>query len=94
MSSKDFSQKDSAGNRKSLFGEFPVLSYDKWREEVERLLKGAPFDKKMLTETHEGITLKPIYTSKDVEGLPHLDSLPGSAPFVRGNKAIKEEGND
>ncbi|SAK95227.1 methylmalonyl-CoA mutase [Caballeronia catudaia] len=27
---------------------------------------------------------KPLYTSEDLEGLAHLDSMPGAAPFVRG----------
>ncbi|MDQ7976889.1 methylmalonyl-CoA mutase [Paraburkholderia sp. SARCC-3016] len=30
------------------------------------------------------VTLKPLYTRADTEGLAHLDSLPGEAPFVRG----------
>ncbi len=34
--------------------------------------------------TPEGITVKPLYTSKDVEGLLFADTLPGFAPFVRG----------
>ncbi|GAB4250973.1 MAG: methylmalonyl-CoA mutase family protein [Candidatus Methylacidiphilales bacterium] len=32
-----------------------------WRQEAEKLLKGAPFEKKMLTHLPEGITLQPIY---------------------------------
>ena len=32
----------------------------------------------------EGLRLKPLYQSSDVEGLEHLHSLPGKAPFVRG----------
>jgi methylmalonyl-CoA mutase len=34
--------------------------------------------------TPEGIAVKPLYTAADVQGLPHTDSLPGFAPFVRG----------
>ena len=51
-------------------------------------LKGAPFDKKMLTQTYEGITLQPIYTPEDVKGLPHLGGVPGAFHFVRGNEAL------
>ena len=32
----------------------------------------------------EGLRLKTLYQSSDVEGLEHLHSLPGKAPFVRG----------
>ncbi|HNE41032.1 methylmalonyl-CoA mutase family protein, partial [Accumulibacter sp.] len=37
--------------------------------------------------TPEGIVVKPLYTKKDVEGLPYSDTLPGLAPFVRGPQA-------
>jgi methylmalonyl-CoA mutase len=34
--------------------------------------------------TPEGLTVKPLYTKKDVEGLPNADTLPGFAPYLRG----------
>ena len=37
--------------------------------------------------TPEGISVKPIYTAVDVQGLPHTDTLPGFAPYVRGPQA-------
>ncbi len=37
--------------------------------------------------TPEGIVVKPVYTAADLEGVAHLDSLPGEAPFVRGPRA-------
>jgi methylmalonyl-CoA mutase len=37
--------------------------------------------------TPEGITVKPLYTAADVAGLPHTDTLPGFAPYVRGPQA-------
>ena len=71
----------------NLLAEFPPASYDDWRKLVEAELKGAPFDKKMFTATYEGITLKPIYRREDAANLPHVNSLPGFAPFVRGANA-------
>jgi len=35
----------------------------------------------------EGISVKPLYTAADVKDLPHADTLPGFAPFVRGPQA-------
>ncbi|MDR1648109.1 MAG: methylmalonyl-CoA mutase [Zoogloeaceae bacterium] len=35
-------------------------------------------------KTPEGLTVKPLYTKKDVENLPYADTLPGFAPFLRG----------
>lgn len=71
----------------TLLAGFSPVTYEDWRKLVEVELKGAPFDKKMFTNTHEGITLKPIYRREDVAGLPHVNSLPGAAPFVRGTRA-------
>ena len=34
--------------------------------------------------TPEGIEVKSVYGPEDVEGLPAIDSFPGSAPFLRG----------
>ena len=35
-------------------------------------------------QTPEGITVKPLYTASDVEGLDFLDGWPGIAPYGRG----------
>lgn len=59
-------------------------AYSHWRTAVEAELKGAPFDKKLVTRTFEGVSLQPVYTRADVSEVPHLASTPGSAPFVRG----------
>ncbi len=43
-------------------------------------------------QTLEGITVKPLYTLADVEGLPQMGELPGFAPFTRGVKATMYAG--
>ena len=40
----------------------------------------------------EGLETKPLYTEGDLEGLSHLDSLPGFNPFTRGPKATMYTG--
>jgi methylmalonyl-CoA mutase len=37
--------------------------------------------------TPEGLVVRPLYTAADVAGLPHADTLPGFAPFLRGPQA-------
>jgi methylmalonyl-CoA mutase len=37
--------------------------------------------------TPEGITVKPLYTAADLQGLKHTDTLPGFEPFIRGPQA-------
>ena len=78
----------TAGTTERLFAEFEAPTLEQWREEVIRLLKGAPFEKKMLASTYEGITLQPIYTAEDVKGLPFQDSLPGEWPYLRGTEPL------
>jgi Methylmalonyl-CoA mutase, N-terminal domain/subunit len=62
-----------------------------WRKTVEAELKGAPFEKKLLTKTFEGITLKPLYTRADLAGreshLAAMAKAPGEAPYLRGTRA-------
>ena len=67
-----------------LLDEFAPVSFEDWRKLVQSELKDAPFDKKMFTATPEGIKLRPIYRRQDVANLPHVNSFPGFAPFVRG----------
>ncbi len=72
-----------------LEDEFPVNQWEDWIKAVEATLKGASFDKVMHSPTYEGITLKPIYRKEDIRDLPHLDSIPGSSPYVRGNDPLR-----
>lgn len=43
-------------------------------------------------EDPEGIDVKPLYTEDDVEGMDHLGTIPGQAPFTRGVKATMYAG--
>ncbi len=70
------------------FNEFPPTPYEEWRKVVDKFLKGAPFEKRLVTKTYENIDLQPMYRQEDIEGLPHLDSLPGFAPYLRGTSPL------
>lgn len=65
-------------------GEFPANTYAEWRSAAEESLKGAPFEKKLLTRLHEGITLQPIYNAADLESLQWPERWPGLPSFDRG----------
>lgn len=89
MSTADQNPEQLAENTQTrLLREFPYSTYADWREAAVKLLKGAPFEKKLFTKTYEGITLQPIYMQQDIEGLTHIDSLPGFAPYVRGGNVL------
>jgi len=55
----------------------------KWIEKAAKELKGKPVEA-LNWETPEGITVKPIYTAEDLEGLDFVNTLSGMAPYVRG----------
>jgi methylmalonyl-CoA mutase len=61
-----------------------TIAFAQWKKAVEAELKGASFDKKLVTRTFEGLPLQPLYTRADLAGLPHLQCKPGEAPYLRG----------
>ena len=63
---------------------------DKWRALAEKEVKRDPDT--LTWETPEGIAVKPLYTADDLQGIEHLDSLPGIKPFVRGPRATMYTG--
>ncbi len=76
------------GAHLDLTKDFPVPSLDEWRAVVEKDLKGQDFERRLIWKTLEGIDVKPLYTRHDLEGLSHLGTIPGQAPFVRGTNAL------
>ncbi len=69
----------------SLLAEFPRPSYEEWRREAEASLNGAPFEKKLVTATYEGISLQPIYRMEDAPA--GLENFPGFPGYLRGTHA-------
>jgi methylmalonyl-CoA mutase len=55
---------------------------DRWRSEV--LAATGKESDALAWEAPEGIDVKPLYTSSDVDGLDFLSTYPGLAPFLRG----------
>jgi len=70
-----------------ILADFPKPTYEEWRAEAERLLKGAPFEKKLITRTPEGIELQPIYNASDIANIPGLGEAPGTGSQLRGSRA-------
>ena len=68
----------------SLAGDFDLAGRDQWMELVEQVLRGAPFDKKLVHTTYDGIEIQPLYTGADHAG---DRGMPGVEPFTRGSRA-------
>ncbi len=83
----------STETNQDLLKDFKQATYEEWRAAAEALLKGAPFEKRMLTKTPEGIVLQPIYRKEDVEKLATSTNAPGEGNFARGAEASGYLGN-
>ncbi|MFZ4061905.1 MAG: methylmalonyl-CoA mutase [Polynucleobacter sp.] len=59
---------------------------DDWQKSAQKSAPGGDVDK-LGWKTPDGIHLKALYTSEDVDGLQYTNSLPGFEPFVRGPQA-------
>jgi methylmalonyl-CoA mutase len=62
-----------------------------WRSLAEKELRGRSLDD-LKWNTLEGIDVQPLYTEDDLQGLSHLGTIPGDAPFTRGVKATMYAG--
>ncbi|MBK7501210.1 MAG: acyl-CoA mutase large subunit family protein [Ignavibacteriales bacterium] len=78
-------QEVKLGDKPDLIKDFPVLSFDDWKKQVEKDLKGESFDKKLITKTYEEINLQPLYTSNDIKNLPQINNFPGFQNYLRGS---------
>lgn len=61
-----------------------------WQRLAEKELKAPP--ETVVWHTAEGIDVKPLYTAEDIDGIDHLDTLPGLKPFLRGPRATMYAG--
>ena len=66
--------------------EFTQVSLEQWARAAAKSAPNSEVDA-LNWVTPEGITVKPLYTSKDTEHLPFTDTLPGFEPFIRGPQA-------
>jgi methylmalonyl-CoA mutase len=64
---------------------------ENWSELAEKQMRGKPLSG-LNWETPEGIQVKPLYTSADLDGLQYTDTMPGMSPYVRGPQATMYAG--
>lgn len=69
-----------------LFTEFQPISTPQWEEVINKDLKGADYEKKLVWKTMEGFAVRPYYRAEDLQNIKHLNNNPGEFPFVRGTK--------
>lgn len=76
-----------ANHKEKLFNEFPPVSTEKWEEVIQKDLKGADYEKKLVWRTLEGFKVPPYYRGEDLKGKEYLESFPGEFPYTRGNNS-------
>jgi methylmalonyl-CoA mutase len=64
-----------------LAADFPAASLEQWRALVDKALKGADYEKRLVARTADGLRIPPLYTRADQRTEA---GLPGHAPFTRG----------
>ena len=78
-------------NNDKLFTEFPLVSTEEWEALINKDLKGADYEKKLIWKTDEGFKVRPYYRTEDLCEIEYLNALPDEFPFTRG---IKRQKND
>ena len=65
---------------------YPESSLQQWSDAAQKSSPGSDL-LGLNWNTPDGISIKPLYTAKDLQGLLHTDTLPGFAPYIRGPQA-------
>lgn len=66
-----------------LAADFEAATRDQWLGLVEKVLKGADFEKKLVSRTADGIRIEPLY-ARDTAKPALQAAIPGHAPYARG----------
>ncbi|WP_026449074.1 methylmalonyl-CoA mutase family protein [Actinopolyspora mortivallis] len=96
MTASERSTSSEHGDRLDLMAGFEPPTHEQWRKQVDQVLRrtgllareaSAPEQPERLleTETHDGITVRALYTHRDPHPCP---GLPGLAPFTRHSRAV------
>ena len=57
-------------DKKRLFEEFPPVSTQEWEAVIEKDLKGADYNKKLVWRTAEGFQVRPYYRAENLADIP------------------------
>ena len=71
----------------SLARDFSAATEAEWRSLVDKVLKGASFERRLVTQTADGIAIAPLHVRGDAPAGP---PPPGLAPLTRGARPAGE----
>ena len=64
-------------NKNSLFAEFPPVTTREWEEKIRIDLRGADYEKKLVSRTPEDIDIRPYYREEDLKNPELINRLSG-----------------
>jgi methylmalonyl-CoA mutase len=65
-------------DRLPLAAEFPAATLEQWRKLVDGVLKGAPFAKRLVSKTYDGLAIEPLHARRK-DARPVAGRAPGAA---------------
>lgn len=78
-------------DKEQLFNEFPPISTEEWEMLINKDLKGADYEKKLVWKTNDGYKVNPYYRAEDLANIDYLNTLPDHFPYTRGNRYANNE---
>ena len=83
-------------SNEQLFNEFPPISTEQWEAVIEKDLKGADYEKKLVWRTDEGFKVRPYYRAEDlpersVRSPPAREQLGRQGGVQRDRAEAREE---
>ncbi|MFN8049905.1 MAG: methylmalonyl-CoA mutase family protein [Acidimicrobiales bacterium] len=70
----------------ALAADFPAADHEQWRALVDKVLKGASFERRLVSNTYDGIAIQPLYTAADSPAHAS-EQHPGQPGYTRGATA-------
>jgi len=70
---------DASADELPLAAEFPRATREQWRRLVEHVLKGAPFESRLVAKTYDGLGIEPLY-ERNAQAQP-IAGRPPAAPW-------------
>ena len=75
-----------SGAHEQIRPHFSTATLEAWTKAAAKSAPGGDL-KALNWVTPDGITVKPLYTAADLQGLKYTDTLPGFEPYLRGPQA-------
>jgi len=72
----------------TLGADFPEATEDQWLAAVDRALRGADFERTLVSRTLDAIRIEPLYTADDVATEHDEAGFPGFAPLLRAQGVV------